>query len=932
MSNTRPEPHPFGKLLEQYRARKPGLTQAKLAARMGYDPSVLAKMCQGKAALTGARGRERVLRMILALRDVDVSLTLDEANALLASAKLPPLFAGNAIEAALITALQAAPPMTNAHAYSPLPAAASPFVGRAQELTAIQRRLSDPQCRLLTLHGPGGIGKSRLALALAQQLAQQTQNVCFVQLASVDSLDAMIGAIAAALNFAFYADVPAQQQLQNYLREKQLLLVLDNFEQLVTDVILLTNILACAPQIKLLVTSQVLLHLQEEWIYPVEGLSLQPGEHDEQVNDADAMQLFMQVARRVRTSFGSERDYANARQICEWVQGMPLGIELATGWLNTLSCEQIARAIRSNLDLLATRLQNIPERHRSIRAVFEHSWQCLTAPEQTALMSLALLNGFDLDAAEQVGGASLGTLAALLEKSLLHTADGSNYQMHKLLRQFAREKLHTLPEVSAEAQHRMRKHYLGFLAKQAPKLNGAEQMQALTDIGAVIDNVRAAWEHAIQQQQLSEIDAAINGLYWFYAMHSRFAEGEAVFTLAMQALQSQQATHPTLYRRVLARLGAFSASAGRYGVAKTLLNEALMLARSDNAPAEVAFVLNRQGNLEHRHGEVRASIAFLEQSLEISEQIQDERGIAQTLFELAMAHGCGLAEWDKSTELLERSLVINRKLKLQHQTAYTLEDLGTCALFLGEYEAAKPYYQESLRMFRELEDWLGYAKALNGLGASITFSDPAQWQTGVQHQAESIVLLRKLGHRRDLSIHLLTISEQLTMAGQHEQARSNIAESLTISTELGDTLIIAYGYIDLGKIAGRCKEFALARQHIQKALLILLDADLLATTKWFLIIWVQIWASENAGHTETSDDERVQYLALLYACLKDQVDHEILGDGEPLRRQLEAELSAERVVAAKALGATLNLDEVIADVLNTHPARVVENATNNLAV
>ena len=203
--------------------------------------------------------------------------------------------------------------------------------------------------------------------------------------------------------------------------------------------------------------------------------------------------------------------------------------------------------------------------------------------------------------------------------------------------------------------------------------------------------------------------------------------------------------------------------------------------------------------------------------------------MAQTLFEMANAYSAGVGGWHKVFELEHRNLELSRKLKLPQQTAYALEGLGTCSLFLGRYAEAKTYYEESLPMFRELGDWLGYAKALNGLGGTIAESDPTQWRTGVQYQAESIALLRKLGQRRQLSMHLKTISGLLVNAGQFQQAQGYIAESLAISTEMKDPIRVSYGHVTLAKIAIGLNDFVLAKQHVLQGLRASHQANLLET-------------------------------------------------------------------------------------------------------
>ena len=927
--------HPFGDLLSQHLHRKHGLSQAKLAEGMLQEPSVITEMCKGRR-LTGPQARERVLAIIGWLQKQGALTTLDEADALLAAAGMAALN-GNTAEEKTLRQRLAKPTDTNngldgLHSLvrtNNLPLQATLFVGRAKELTEIAQQLADPNCRLLSLLGPGGVGKSRLSIEAVRQLAAHaiSHDAHFVPLASVDSSDGMVTAIAHALQFNFYSDVPAREQLLGYLQEKQLLMILDNFEQLMAGAPLLAEMLAAAPGLKLIVTSREALNLQEEWLYRVEGLSLSAGDSaDNNLSEvaSDALQLFAQCAKRVRVDFGSAHDYVNAQRICALVEGMPLGIELAASWLRTLPGERIAHEIERNLDILSTRLQNVPERHRSLRAAFEHSWQRLTEAEQQAFMRLSVLRGFDIEAAQQVSDATLAVLAVLVDKSLLRVTTTGRYQMHALLQQLAEEKLYVDRTLHAEILAKHSKYFLAFIAESERHLLGEQQVRALDELAKDSDNCRIAWDYAVQQEDWAAIDSALNGLYWFYEMRTRFVEGETAFGLAAQALRRLPAARPALLGRVLARQGAFAIMAEDYAAAEKVLSEASTLARSSEDLAEVAFVLNRQGQLEERQGKWRAAIAILEQSLHLSERIGDERSMAETLFEMANVYSAGVGGWHKVFELEQRTLELSRKLKLSQQTAYALEGLGTCLLFLGRYAEAKAYYEESLPMFRELGDWLGYAKALNGLGGTIAESDPTQWRTGVQYQAESIVLLRKLGQRRQLSMHLKTISGLLIDAGQFQQAQSYITESLAISTELNDPIRVSFGHVTLAKINIGLKGFALAKQHTRRGLFVSHTADLPEMTSWLLTLWVQIRVNENAGCVdESKEDECVHFLTLLYVAVKDRVSRDVLNVGEPLIARLETELPAERVAEAKVRSATLSLKIVVDEILQSSDAPTI---------
>ena len=330
-----------------------------------------------------------------------------------------------------------------------LPAQATSFVGRQEELGEIAGLLADPRCRLLVLVGPGGIGKTRLAIeAAAALLGDFADGVYFVPLQSVAAPEFIGPAVAQAIGFSFYGSDDPREQLFDYLRDRRMLLVVDNVEHLLPGGELLAELLARAPHVKLLVTSREVLGLREEWVRPVRGLAFPPGEGAAPAGSYSAVQLFAERARQVNASFSLEREAGCAAEISRLVEGMPLAIELAAAWLRALPCAEVAREIQGSLDFLTTTLRNVPERHRNVRAVFEQTWNRLPAAEQEVFRRLSVFRGgLTREAAGAVAGADLPTLQSLVDRALLSVSPAGRYEIHELLRQFAAERLAAEPEV-----------------------------------------------------------------------------------------------------------------------------------------------------------------------------------------------------------------------------------------------------------------------------------------------------------------------------------------------------------------------------------------------------------------------------------------------------------------------------------------------------
>jgi len=276
-----------------------------------------------------------------------------------------------------------------------LPPSLTPLIGREAELQQIAERLADPDCRLLTLAGQGGIGKTRLARQAAQeQVGIFLHGVYLVPLASLSSAEFLVPTIADALGFSFAGPEDPREQLLNYLREKEMLLVLDNFEHLLDGARLLPRILRHAPDVKIVVTSREHLNLQAEWVFEVRGLAFPEGTVTEGIEEFGAVQLFCSRARRVRPGFAlSVGNSPAVMRICQLVEGTPLGIELAAASIPVFSCEEIGTRLARNLDMLATTMRDVPDRHRNMRAVFEHSWNLLSAEEKSVFQKVERLPG-----------------------------------------------------------------------------------------------------------------------------------------------------------------------------------------------------------------------------------------------------------------------------------------------------------------------------------------------------------------------------------------------------------------------------------------------------------------------------------------------------------------------------------------------------------
>ncbi len=374
----------------------------------------------------------------------------------------------------------------------------TPFIGRYKELSELDALLQNPEVRLITILAPGGMGKTRLLLHIAQhQLRKFPDGVFLTELAPLTTAEAIAPNLVEVLQLDGYDNaLSSTEVLQKYLANRCFLLVLDNFEHLLEGATLINDILQAAPQVKILVSSRERLNLQSENIFVLNGLST-PQLDSENPIDYDAVRLFVDGAKRIRPDYEvNDADLAHVLEICTLVGGMPLGIELAAGWMDVLSPTKIVEELRNGIHILETDMRDIPERHRSMRATFDRSWQRLTEAEQEAMMHLAIFRGgFSQDAATEVVQASLLTLRRLVSKSLLFMDAQGRYHIHELLRQYCAEKLSNSAQQNLiQDQHAL--YYADYLeGMREGFINYHAGIHK--QINIELDNLIMAWKHFV---------------------------------------------------------------------------------------------------------------------------------------------------------------------------------------------------------------------------------------------------------------------------------------------------------------------------------------------------------------------------------------------------------------------------------------------------
>ncbi len=771
-------------------------------------------------------------------------------------------------------------PTTDAPKHN-LPAQTTPFVGREAELSELRRLLDDGQNRLVTILAPGGMGKTRLVLETATaQLPNFVNGVYFVALAPITSADNVIPAIADAVNFQFYPGGEPRQQLLDFFREKQLLLVMDNFEHVLDGVDIIAEILAAAPHVKILATSRERLNLSGETLFVLDGLDFPDWETPETALEYSAVKLFMQGARRAKPGFELRADdLPYVARICRQVQGMPLGIVLAAAWVESLAIKEISDEISQSIDFLETDLRDVPTRQRSIRAVFEYSWNLLSEAERDVFIRFAVFRGgFTRQAAQAVAGANLRTLTSLVNKSLLRRDPNSGrYDIHELLRQYTEERLENSGDTASVGDAHST-YYLNALHQRRPELEGGgkdQQLNAINDIATDMDNVRVALIHAAKTMQFRLIIEALPAIWIYVFFRGLWVEGEALLDeLTPQLRESALAPehHDTL-SYALSLQSYFCCHLYQMEKAERLRKESEVLL-SDSSITQAQAMLAFAGGLYHIHlMKPLDARSFLERALMLYQKMEDHFFTARSYLLLGMAHWSlvdsverdlsqaekylgkaqtlmeaagnwmGLAtvtfnqaavvsigrRYTESNNLYRDSLVRVKSVGNQSVIAAILGSLGINAQFDGKYTDASTFYKESLVLNQKAGIIVHILACLGNLG--FIYFALGDFDKAEHYFGQYMEYVNDIEQPEQwVQTPLFGLGEIAWGRGRYDEAAAYFQRYDDLNSQLGsrNELSLSYGdgYFKLGELALRQRKFEQAHDYFEQALQIAQEFDL----------------------------------------------------------------------------------------------------------
>jgi predicted ATPase/DNA-binding CsgD family transcriptional regulator/uncharacterized protein HemY len=699
--------------------------------------------------------------------------------------------------------------MPNAFA-AMLPVQPTPFIGREKEVDLACALLRREGMRLVTFTGPGGTGKTRMGIEVASRLPGEfSDGVYFVPLAAITDPSLVATSISQVLGVKEAGNRLLIDSLKAHLRDKRMMLVLDNFEQVLDAAPLVSEVLAEAPGLKILATSRERLHVRGEHEYPVPPLTMPPDPAHlpslERLTQYEALRMFIDRAVALRPDFAVDNANAPAvAEICARLDGLPLAIELAAARIKILSPEAILARLQHRLKLLTGGEKDLPARHRTLRAAIGWSYDLLDEAEKTLFRRLSVFAGSrSFEAIEAVCGGSdddvLEGVSSLVDKNLLRQVGGRDtrrvpgFVMLETIQEYAREKLVESGEVEV-LQQRHAQFFLALAENAEPELRGAKQVEWVERLEAEHDNLRSALKWAIEQGANDIALRLGSALMQFWRMHGHLSEGRAWLegALAASAATAQGAPAPARAEALMAA-GTLASVQADYTRARAALEQSLELFRQLDDKENIAATLRNLGNEVRYQGDLERSYALFEEGLAISRELGNRWDIAAFLGDLGIA-AQALGDQESARSLYAESLALRRELKDKRGIAMMLVNIGELARTEGDYDSARSLYEEGLVIARELGDKWGVGMVLHNLGHVAYHRH--QYEQALELFTESLTIFYEMRNKRDIAYCLAALAGVFGAQRQPERAAMlfSAAQALsnTISSHLDPADLLEY--------------------------------------------------------------------------------------------------------------------------------------------
>lgn len=727
-----------------------------------------------------------------------------------------------------------------------LPRQLTPLIGRVHESLVVYNKILDPAFPLVTVVGEGGVGKTRLALCVARAMVEGVppgqpeesvrrggrgahqpfhaagnggrsalfvDGIWFVPLAGLSSdgnvADQIAEAIATVLNIDLTGGTQLKSQLIARIAGKQILLILDNFEQLGAGVGFLVELLQSCYHLKLLVTSRHRLNLQAEFVYRLEGLNApDPVEDSDFSNQSllhfDSIQLFLERANRTSPGFAlTPENQRHVLTICQFVEGLPLGIELAAALVEHHDVAVVAQQLTTNYAFLAANLADLAPRHRSMSRVLAYSWQLLTTEEAQVLAQCAIFHGgFTLEAATAITGATLLQLESLVHQSLLRYADEARFALHELVQRFAAEQLDQMPAHKRTVMNRFYQYYLNLLHTNQNVL--PEQRQVAVALRLEFDNIRPAWLLAVAANDVTALAKGLDGLMLCCELMGRYKAGETLIRHARQWCEEQRtavadeqpAIHHLLARLRLAQ-GYLSFKLGNLGDAAVSFERALEEGRRRQDPFLLAEGQLRVMALWLVRGNYRAALAVGGEALQWAQQGSNSALEGAILTNMAIAHS-RLGAYEPAHERFRQALELAQRPGVKEAEATVLLHWGELYEQAGNFAQALDCLQQALFLLRRLDKQTGIAMVLYRLGAlllSVSILDEAR-----SYLEQALAILHRVSDRFYEEAVLTKLCSLFFRLGLYEKAEFYQEQALRLSTDAGHQAILAEALLYAGRL------------------------------------------------------------------------------------------------------------------------------------